>query len=227
MTKVHSSASSTVRVPSYVQVFPAATRWASGAIPAERAFFGRGLPYRSSPSAYEIRAPRPARDLMASSGLSAWSGITWALPPPLTKGREPVGPTTAMLRAASPVRGRAAFLLCRRVAPALATSRATAAPAAGSRRGRGGALPSSRPKSSIAVRMRRTDRSTYSSETPPSWTAFLRAAPKYLLFGISMSRPAVSEATVLWAAYQSVITQPSKPQRSRRMSVRSSLFSQA
>lgn len=75
--------------------------------------------------------------------------------------------------------------------------------------------------------MRRTARSTYSSETLPFWTAVFSAAPKYLPFGISMSRPAVSEATVLWAACQSVITQPSKPQRSRRMPVRSSLLSQA
>ena len=164
---------------------------------------------------------------MASSGLSARSGMTWALPPPLTNGMEPVGPMTAMLRAAAPVRGRARFSLRSSVAPAFATSRATAAPAAGSRSGRGGALPSSSPKPSIVARVRRTARSRYSSETLPFSTAVFRALPRYLPSGISMSRPAVIASTVLWVAYQSDITQPSKPQRSRRISVRSSWFSQA
>ncbi len=114
-----------------------------------------------------------------------------------------------------------------RVAPASATSRATAAPAFASRSGRCGTVPPSSPKRSMTVRTRRTARSTCCSRTPPSRTAEASAVPKWVPSGISMSRPAMRALRVLCAADQSVITQPVNPQRSRRTPVSSSSFSQA
>ncbi len=79
----------------------------------------------------------------------------------------------------------------------------------------------------MTVRTRRTARSTYRSGTVPSATACRSAAPKCRPSGISMSRPAVRDAAVLCVADQSLITQPSKPQRPRRMPVSSVRFSLA
>ncbi len=164
---------------------------------------------------------------MAASGAAAPSGTTCELPPPPVKGTWAVGPITAIERAAAPVSGRVPCSLRRSTAPAVATLRATRAPAAASRGGRAGCRAPSSPKRSMVVRIRCTAWSTAASGTEPPRTASRSGSPKWVPPGISMSRPARMAATVLWAAPQSETTQPSNPQPPRSSSSSSGLLSHA
>ena len=175
----------------------------------------------SHPRSNTISTSVPQRTVSASSGVVRRYGVTCAEPPPMTEGAMACGPITATRVSDSRVRGRTPSLLSKTIDSAAASRNRCRVSALGALRSWVGSGASSTPIRSRPERNRKTAASRSVSATSPwrteSATFDPRARPGP---GISRSRPAPSDVAVSATANQSVMTSPSNPHSSRRMSRR-------